>query len=69
LAAFFEILTLAQFSSFVIFIVFTVVNLSLIFIKRKQPTPEGIRSYPLFVPVVAVLLNLVLLGFQILSVI
>lgn len=69
LAAFFEILTLAQFSSFVIFIVFTVVNLSLIFIKCKQPTPEGIRSYPLFVPVVAVLLNLVLLGFQILSVI
>jgi len=68
LAAFFEILTLAQFSSFVIFIVFTSVNLSLILIKRKQPSPGDVRTYPLFVPVVAVMLNLVLLGFQIASV-
>jgi amino acid transporter len=68
-ATFFELLTLAQFSSFVIFIVFTVVNLSLILIKRKTPGPVGIRTYPLFVPVMGILLNLTLLGFQIASVI
>jgi hypothetical protein len=53
----------------VIFIVFTSVNLSLILIKRKQPSPGDVHTYPLFVPVVAVMLNLVLLGFQIASVI
>ena len=68
-ASFFEILTLAQFSSFVIFIIFTMVNLSLILIKRKTPYSEGIRIYPIFVPVVAIMLNLVMLGFQIMSVI
>lgn len=69
LAAFFELLTLAQFTSFVIFLVFTLVNLSLIFVKRKNPHPTGVRSYPLFVPVTAILLNLILLGFQIVSMI
>ncbi|MDM5271767.1 amino acid permease [Sulfurovum sp. zt1-1] len=69
-ATFFDLLTLAQFSSFVIFIVFTLVNLSLILIKYKTPYPdEGVRTYPLFVPVMAILLNLVMLGFQIMSVI
>lgn len=65
----FELLTLAQFTSFFIFIVFTLVNLSLLLIKRKDPAPEGIRTYHKVVPVTAITLNLVLLGFQIVSVI
>ncbi|UFH60263.1 APC family permease [Sulfurovum mangrovi] len=69
LATFFELLTLAQFSSFVIFIVFTLVNLSLISVKRKNPHPSGVRTYPLYVPVVGIVLNLTLLGFQIVSLI
>ncbi|MFT7879543.1 MAG: amino acid permease [Sulfurimonas sp.] len=68
-ATFFELLTLAQFTSFVIFFVFILVNLSLVFVKRKNPQPAGVRTYPLFVPVIAILLNLMLLGFQIVSVI
>lgn len=69
LATFFELLTLAQFSSFVIFIVFTLVNLSLISVKRKNPHPSGVRTYLLYVPVVGIVLNLTLLGFQIVSLI
>ena len=65
----FEILTLAQFTSFFIFIVFTLVNFSLLLIKRKGSAPEGVRTFPTAVPVTAIMLNLVLLGFQIASVI
>lgn len=60
----FPILTLAQSTSFVIFITFTLVNISLIRIKLKQPNPIGISVYPLFVPMTAVVLNLTMLMFQ-----
>ena len=68
LATSFPLLTLAQSSSFLIFIVFTLVNISLLIIKRRDPHPKGIRTYPLFVPIIAIILNLILLGFQIISV-
>ncbi len=68
LAAIFPILTLAQFSSFLIFIIFTLINISLIFIKRKEPHPQGIKTYPIAIPIIAIVLNLTLLGFQIISV-
>jgi len=68
LATAFPILTLAQSSSFLIFIVFILVNISLLIIKRKDPHPVGIRTYPRIIPVMAIMLNLILLGFQIVSV-
>ncbi len=64
----FPLLTLAQSSSFLIFIVFTLVNISLLIIKRKDPHPDGIRTYPIIIPIIAIILNLILLGFQIVSV-
>ncbi len=67
LAISFPILTLAQSTSFIIFIIFTLVNISLIRIKQKNPYPQGIRTYPIIVPVIAIILNLTLLGFQITS--
>mgnify|MGYP001821757633 CR=1 FL=1 len=63
----FPILTLAQSTSFMIFIIFTLVNISLIRIKIKEPKPHGIRTYPMAIPVIAIILNLTLLGFQIMS--
>ena len=63
----FPILTLAQSTSFLIFIIFTLINISLILIKRKEPHPQGIRTYPMAVPIIAIVLNLTLLGFQIMS--
>ncbi len=67
LATSFPILTLAQSTSFLIFIIFTLINISLIRIKLKNPSPEGIKTYPLFIPIIAITFNLTLLGFQILS--
>ena len=64
LSTYFPIVTLAQSSSFLIFIVFTLVNISLIRIKHKDPHPEGIRTYPIAIPITAIVLNLILLGFQ-----
>ena len=68
LATAFPLLTLAQASSFLIFIVFTLVNISLLIIKRKDPHPDGIRTYPRIIPIIAIILNLILLGFQIVSI-
>lgn len=44
------LVTLAQATSFVILIVFALVNLSLVRIKRREPRPPGIRMVPLAVP-------------------
>ena len=68
LAAILPLLTLAQSASFLIFIVFTIVNISLVLIKLKDPHPPGIRTYPLFIPVIAIILNITMLGFQALSI-
>ena len=67
LATAFPILTLAQSTSFLIFIIFTLVNISLIKIKLKDPHPQDTKTYPMIIPVIAIILNLTLLGFQIVS--
>lgn len=67
LATLFPILTLAQSTSFLIFIIFTLVNIALIRIKIKEPDPQGIRTYPMAIPIIAIILNITLLGFQIAS--
>lgn len=68
LATVFPILTLAQSTSFLIFIVFTLVNISLLITKLRDPHPEGIRTYPIAIPIIAIILNVTLLGLQIVSV-
>lgn len=67
LATAFPILTLAQSSSFLIFIVFTLVNVSLLISKFRDPHPQGIKTYPIAIPIIAIILNLILLGFQTVS--
>ena len=42
--------TLAEMTSFLLLIVFALINLALIKIKHKQPEPEGVRLFPLWVP-------------------
>ena len=61
------LLTLAQSTSFLIFIVFTLVNLALIKIKLKKPNPKDVKTYPIWMPVIAIVLNISMLGFQIFS--
>ncbi len=61
------LVTLAKLTSFAILLVFILVNLSLIRIKRMQPAPAGIRVYPIWVPYGGMLLAVLLLVFQTLS--
>jgi APA family basic amino acid/polyamine antiporter len=61
------LVTLAQLTSFAILLVFVLVNLSLIAIKRNQPSPPGIRVYPVWVPYGGLLFALALLAFAMLS--
>ena len=42
--------TLAEMTSYIVLMVFAMVNLALIKIKREQPKPEGIRVFPLWLP-------------------
>lgn len=60
--------TLAKLTSFAILLVFVLVNLSLIRIKRRQQAPSGVRVYPLWVPWGGTLLAVLLLVLQSLSV-
>ncbi len=55
LALFFDISSLAENTSFVILIVFILINAALIAIKRRAPAPLGVRVYPLFIPVMGLL--------------
>lgn len=50
LAMVLPLVTLAQATSFVILIVFALVNLSLVRIKRREPRPAGVRMVPLTIP-------------------
>ena len=58
------LVTLARLTSFAILLVFILVNVSLIRIKKRQEAPAGIRVYPVWVPYGGMLLAVVLLVFQ-----
>ena len=61
LSLLFDIVSLASYSSMLILIVFTVVNISLIRIKSSSVAPEGIVQVPLWVPWTGVILNMFLI--------
>jgi amino acid transporter len=61
------LVTLANLTSSLILIVFTIVNISLIRIKMKEPAPENITTIGLWVPVVGTILNLIFLTMQLFS--
>ncbi len=43
---------LARVTSFIVLIVFTLINLALIAIKKRGPAPDGVATYPAWVPVI-----------------
>jgi amino acid transporter len=58
LALWFPLVTLAQATSSIILIIFTLVNLSLIVIKLRAPEPPaGMPNYPLALPVIGFLIS------------
>ncbi len=61
-ALFFDIVSLASFSSMLTLVIFTLINLSLIRIKQKRPDVQGVLKVPLWMPWCGVGLNILLVG-------
>ena len=57
LALWFPITVLAETTSFLMLIVFTLVNLALVILKRRNPRPDGVWVFPGWIPVVGFLVS------------
>jgi len=55
------LVSLAKTTSGMVLLVFTLINLALIRIKRREAVPEGVRAIPMAVPVVGVVASLFIL--------
>lgn len=67
LALFVPLVTLASITSFVVLLVFAFVNLALVRVKRREPRPVGVRTYPRWVPVVGFATSAGLIGARLLT--
>lgn len=65
MALWIPLLTLAQITSFITLFIFCAINLALLVIKHREPEVEGVRVYPLAIPVCGVLFTAALFLFQI----
>lgn len=65
LALLFDLESLAEATNYILLTVFIMINLALWVIKRRDEAPEGVRTYPLAVPVMGVALNVAVLVFQV----
>lgn len=66
LALWLPLVKLAEISSFITLIVFAFMNLCLLRLKRKEPKPKDVTTYPLVVPIAGFLLCICFLVIQIL---
>ncbi len=64
-ALFFDLVTLAGFTSMLILVIFTLVNIALIRIKKIKPKIEGVIEIPVWVPWCGVILNLLLISVKV----
>ena len=62
------LLTLAEISSFFIFIIFSIVNISLIKIKLNSKENSELFTIPIWVPATAIILNMTMLCIEIFSI-
>lgn len=58
LSTLFELVMLAQLTSYIILSVFALVNLALLVIKKTQPVPDGVAIYPAWVPLLGFISSL-----------
>ena len=63
----FQIVQLAEMTSYLVLIVFALVNLTLIRIKKRQPRPEGVRVFSRWVPYLGFATATLLLVFEVFS--
>ncbi len=62
------LVTLAKATSYVILIVFALVNLALVFLEHRDPQPQGVRVYPFWVPLAGFAASAGMVIFQTVSV-
>lgn len=60
-----DIVVLAKATSFIILLVFALINVSLLRVQRRMPAPLGVRSYPAWVPALGIATTLGLVIFQV----
>ncbi len=65
LALWLPLITLAKSTSFLVLIIFSLMNLSLLRIKRRDPHPEGVRVIPRWIPAGGIIASVCLLLFQV----
>ena len=65
LALSFTLVELAKATSFVTLLVFAIMHLSLIVIKRKEPNPVYAITYPVWIPITGLFVSLILVGIQV----
>ncbi len=61
----FELENLAKASNYILICVFIICNLSLWVIKRRDPKPEGVLTFPLIVPILGFFLSIGILYLQV----
>jgi APA family basic amino acid/polyamine antiporter len=61
------LVTLANLTSSIVLVVFTIVNIALVRVKLSDPSPIGIRTIPFWVPATGVVFNSLFLGMQLFS--
>jgi len=64
MALWLPLLTLARITSFIVLLVFVLINMALLMIKRRDPSPVGVTVYPSWLAMMGLLLTLSLLGFE-----
>jgi amino acid transporter len=57
LAASGTLASLAETTSLIMLVVFSLVNLSLLYVKRRHPKPEGLIVFPLIIPLLGFLVS------------
>ena len=68
LALWLPLITLARATSFTVLVVFALIHAALLRIKRREPAPPAVRTYPLWVPAAGLALTIAMLAFEMLSV-
>jgi basic amino acid/polyamine antiporter, APA family len=58
---------LAEFTSSLVLLIFALVNLSLIRIKRRQPRPDNVRVYPIWLPQIGFVTSLSFLSVELVA--
>ncbi|MFK8068573.1 MAG: APC family permease [Gammaproteobacteria bacterium] len=58
------LVTLAKTTSLITLLIFSFINLALILVKLRDPKPDGVMTYPLWLPIAGFISNLAFIAYQ-----